>query len=548
MRLLNSILVIAAFCLPSFAVTCVAVSPSGSGAATGADWNNTKAGVGGTLTRGDRYYLADGSYSTTSFSTAASGSTTIELRKSQSYDFGRASDGCTNDISAGWNPATMGASQASFNTINSFSTGFWVINGNGALPAPGCGGAWGGSQSWTVSPPTPSDCGIVFNHTGTLAVWLSAGNSDIFQYVEIAGNGVNANQEFEGGSGTGHLLSHMYMHNSGCVFVQDFGNNTTIDHSYFWGTEVNGGSACHGQAEFEIGGTNNGTRTNNVYQDITGTAIWTFAASVGTNDTWLFYNNIVYYSPSGAVTTTNSSSGSCPSNCVTVTGGNNYVLTSGQSIYLGATASSTTTFTVGTVYDSTHLSVTSAPGSQTTNYFSVPFGGTSDAALDCINGNLCTNFTYVQNTVVNCIQHGAFGSSCGVGFADGASGCSLVMENNLFYGNPGAMGLTKCTSMTIAEDYNSFLNTTNFGTGSHDVSVTSGAANPFVNWQFGNFNLVTDGSNYNNRLAIATPTVDIAGNLFTTDRGAYQFQQTIFPPPKLQGSGAVSGSGKIAHQ
>lgn len=32
------------------------------------------------------------------------------------------------------------------------------------------------------------------------------------------------------------------------------------------------------------------------------------------------------------------------------------------------------------------------------------------------------------------------------------------------------------------------------------------------------------------------------------DIGAYQFQQTIFPPPKLQGSGAVSGSGKIAHQ
>src|SRR5277367_3178033 len=94
---------------------CHAVSPNGSGSKTGADWNDAYAGLPSTLVRGDIYYLADGNYGNNlSVTTAASGTTTITLKKAQSYDYGRSSEGCSNDISAGWNASTMGASQAAW--------------------------------------------------------------------------------------------------------------------------------------------------------------------------------------------------------------------------------------------------------------------------------------------------------------------------------------------------------------------------------------------------------------------------------------------------
>ena len=61
-------------------------------------------------------------------------------------------------------------------------------------------------------------------------------------YIELVGSGYNANDlEIFGAGGGGYLtITHMYGRNSGCVYVQDFGSNRTIDHSYFWGTEVYG--------------------------------------------------------------------------------------------------------------------------------------------------------------------------------------------------------------------------------------------------------------------------------------------------------------------
>src|SRR5579871_1679780 len=95
--------------------TCFAVTPSGAGSKNGSSWSNafSASAFGSGMHRGAVYYLADGNYGNhLSLTTAASGTSTIELRKAQSYDFGRASDGCSSDISAGWNASTMGSSQA----------------------------------------------------------------------------------------------------------------------------------------------------------------------------------------------------------------------------------------------------------------------------------------------------------------------------------------------------------------------------------------------------------------------------------------------------
>ncbi len=169
-KLARAGILMAVFCASSAYAACHAVSPIGSGAKSGADWNNAYAGLPTTLVRGDIYYLADGNYgSHLSLSTAASGTLTIELRKAQAYDHGDGA-GCTPDIGAGWNAATMGSAQAywqstgSGQVVNVGSGGYWTINGNGnnaGTTEVGCGGVQANPPgSMKGSSPNPAACGI----------------------------------------------------------------------------------------------------------------------------------------------------------------------------------------------------------------------------------------------------------------------------------------------------------------------------------------------------------------------------------------------------
>lgn len=425
-----------------------AASPGGAGAFNA---------IPGTLVRGDVYYLADGNYGGYTFNTAASGTTTVELRKAQSYDFGGG---------AGWNPATMGSGQAIFSggTGTFLMTAPWVIlNGNGLQTAPGCGGAPGTTVAG--SPPTPTDCGIKVQNTcsggsdscdATIYPQSGSGNY-VIKYVELLGNGNNDSDRMElyggNGGGSGLTISHMYAHNAGCVYIQQAGNNSTVSFSYFWGTEVVSGGPCHGQAEFEGGGTSGGVRHDNVYRDITGTAIWTFALPPGTANNWQYYNNVVFFSFPQA--------------------------SWGPSI--------------------------------------------TDAVLDCINtGVVCTNMTFVQNTIINCPSTGSLGQShCGV---NAESGGSYTIENNLWYGNSSG-SINSMGGGTVTENFNSFINSpSSAGSGAQDVKTSSGSPNPFVNWPGSNFNLASENALWNNRTSLGAPfTVDRNGNVFTSDRGAFQF-------------------------
>jgi hypothetical protein len=473
---------------------CHAVNPANAHNGDGTSWvpaaSDGAAGayntIPTTLTRGDVYYLADGSYGSYTFATPDSGTATVELRKAQPHDHGST---CSTSMAAGWNTATMGSAQAVFSSTGASldtETDYLIVNGNGTSSAPGCGGAPGGAVN--AEPPTPSDCGIGFvglggTTSGSLnLIYMNAGSkasSNVsFKYVELFGSGTNnqgGNGDLEVFFGGDHVsFEHVYGHNSGCVYIQDMGNDSLVDHSYFWGTEVNGAlgsSACHGQAEFESGGRNGGVRSNNVYRDITGTAVWTFASG-GANSGWEFYGNVVFFS---------------------------------------------------------------SPKE--------PFGGITDAALDCINGNLCTDFTYVQNTVVNCLDDGVFGSAqCGIGWGDSASGGSVVVENNLYYSNSGGINLTT-NGTTVTENYNSFLNSGAFGSGAQDVHMASGAPNPLVNWQSSNFNLESETADWNNRLALGAPyTTDPNGTTRTTDRGAYQYCSTGCVATEPDGGSPMDGS------
>jgi hypothetical protein len=70
------------------------VRPGATGANSGADWSNAWTAMPSSLTRGDTYYLADGSYGYRTFSDNASGSAYIYIKKATVADHGTAT---------GWN-------------------------------------------------------------------------------------------------------------------------------------------------------------------------------------------------------------------------------------------------------------------------------------------------------------------------------------------------------------------------------------------------------------------------------------------------------------
>jgi hypothetical protein len=107
---------------------------------TGVDWNNALGALPATFTRGYTYYVADGSYGSKNFNTAASGTTLISIKKATVKSHG---------TEVGWN-STYGDGQAIFASPLQFTSSYWLFDGvdwqgfvltcNGiAGGCPGCG-------------------------------------------------------------------------------------------------------------------------------------------------------------------------------------------------------------------------------------------------------------------------------------------------------------------------------------------------------------------------------------------------------------------------
>jgi hypothetical protein len=294
------------------AATCYVVNPANTYNGNGSTWSAaTSNGATGafnaipsTLVRGAIYYLADGAYPKFQFDTPVSGTQTVELRKAQSYDH------CT---STGWNASTMGSSQAVFKYTNSepiigVASSYLTINGNGNSRAPGCGQGGATGTTKAQPPPVPNDCGIKIDDTGCTSTGTNSCMTPIrttasnvthltIEYAEALGNNNNLSEPmiiFAPYSGDAYATyTHMFMHNAGCVYIQDGQQNETVTYSYFWGNNSNAGG-CHGQASFSDAAESDTTYADNVFRDIIGTSIWTFADYSTTHNNWLFYNNVIW--------------------------------------------------------------------------------------------------------------------------------------------------------------------------------------------------------------------------------------------------------------
>jgi hypothetical protein len=455
---------------------CHAVGPTAAGDGSGSSWANRMNNLPSTLVRGDTYYLADGNYGKYTFTTPNSGTTRITIKKAQAYDYGRASDGCSNDISAGWNAASMGSGQANWSEFYGGTAtpqpGYLTLDGNGKGNVTGCGIAPSAKAA-------ASDCGLKITASiGQDSDFdIGLNNNDgqhrtpswTIRNFEIQGGGDANNGEWSEeeircrGGCDNFVVDHVYFHDTGCDFFKiPWTTSFVVQNSYI---KQNISSAtCHGQLWYSEVQISNVDFHSNIIQDIQGTGIWVcLTGCLATNVS--IYNNVIWR----------------PSN-------------------------------------------SNRPG-------------TSNGIFSCINpGNQCTNWSFIGNDVINYTADysGALGTHC-----DGNPD-TFIWENNLFYGiTPGdRIGFQTCGG-TLTESHNTYLNsgTPLSGTSSTDVIVASGAPNPFVDWPNGNFNLASQNSNWTNGLSLGSPyNVDFLGNSRpgpdgAWDRGAYEYTTAVPAPP-----------------
>jgi len=123
----------------------VCVGPAATGNGSGVDWNNLAA-WSSSPARGDTWYLVNGAYAAKTFTTPASGTTLITIKKATVADHG--------GITAGW-ADTLGNGQATFGAFQ-INSSYWVFDGQTG-------------DGFSVAPPdlTPSHYGFAFSENAT---------------------------------------------------------------------------------------------------------------------------------------------------------------------------------------------------------------------------------------------------------------------------------------------------------------------------------------------------------------------------------------------
>jgi hypothetical protein len=473
----------------AFAAACHAVGTTSAGDGSGSSWANQMKNLPTNLVRGDTYYLADGQYGSYTFNTPNSGSSTITIKKAQGYDYGRTSDGCSNDISGGWNSSTMGSSQAVFAAVGGTVSspggqGYITLDGNGRTTTAGCG----------VSPAvnaSASDCGIKIMASKTSAstygvLWINATYDNgatraygwTVRYVELQGAGDAGNTISNSNEHTLYcrngcnalLVEHIYSHDSACDFIDiPYGDGVIFNLNHF---KQNASSAnCHGQFFLGDGNQmNNYTFSSNLIQDVQGTAYWSILNG-GQASNWKIFNNIIFQLPAS-----------------------------------------------------------SRPGVSTGTFVVVN------------SGSYATGINLIDNTWVGAHTDYSnhYGAAC-----DATCNGTFKEQGSLYYGiiddqdssSPSPVAVTGDFS-NATENNNSVINSGtvhNGYTGTGDIRATS-QANPFVNWPSYNFHLTGNSTNVNSSLSLAAPyNVDMAGNTRPSagvwDRGAFEFISAGPPPP-----------------
>jgi|GEM_PF-1262252 len=467
--------------LPNAAnAACHVVTSTGSGAQTGADWNNAMPNLPSTLVRGDTYFLADGSGYKIQGVAAESGATMTYVKKAVPATAANltATAHCTD---TGWSDSSLGAAQAVFSgnpAVNLTGVGYFTLDGQTRATL---------SSGYGIKLDS-SSCSNGSCYTLALGFNSSAKAHDIVvQYVEFNQSNQNGSTNFaqdygvyaynnDGGApnnGALHdiTLQYNYHHNSACDFIFTRGvSNFKSQYSYFYLN--NGGGSCHGQ-NWEDNNSTNITARYNVFNESRGTAVVVVlcdicsGANIVTNGFYV-YGNVFYDIPGGS-------------------------------------------------------------------------GWTANAAVACLGPSIaCNNMAIYNNTFANLQNNGAGAGSNTTGVSVNGATASPVCMNNVFYNIGASMNITmNCSG---GENYNSAIFSgaqSGVFNGSHDI-VDAANANSFVAAlltlpTISNFHLTAESSSDFegglpliapfNQSCDATPTCSTLitrGGDGTWERGAYE--------------------------
>lgn len=264
------------FLLSAFAASAASlcVGPSATGSGNGSNWTNLLA-WSATPTRGDTWYLVDGSYTGKSFSTATSGTITNFIKKATVADHGGITDG--------WDD-TMGDGQAVFEGTINWNSSYWSFDGQ----------TGGGPTNWMVG------FGFAINHTGTRGAGLRfSANNITAKHVKLTGNAGTSDSNsdhfsWDVNDGNNIHVSYVDTTNSGRCIVFCNQTATNVLFEYFRFGNIVGFEDKHGETASIWGDPKDWTFRWGLVTDIdsTGGFMWDNHVSP-TGSLWIY--GVVFY-------------------------------------------------------------------------------------------------------------------------------------------------------------------------------------------------------------------------------------------------------------
>lgn len=254
------------------------------GTGDGSAWNNALDDIPSPLTRGDTYYIADGTYTPYLFDDDVDGEIYIYIKKAIESDHG---------TDTGWD-SEYGNGQAIFsnsaaNYIWNFSTSYYDINGQVGTSN---NETSYGFRLYNTSTSTSFNL-IDFDNDGTS--YINVSYTDM-EHAGATSGSVDAHAVIYLNEGPGvyfdHItISHCYLHDCAwCPFIVRRTTYLTVEYCYIARNQSWSGQHAQGMsASFE---SDNNTLANNIWEDIEGTGCINF---VGNG--WKIYGNLLFRSP-----------------------------------------------------------------------------------------------------------------------------------------------------------------------------------------------------------------------------------------------------------
>jgi hypothetical protein len=284
-RFTYSLLIICAWLVPAIASAADRyVRQDATGRNDGSDWANAYTSLPQALIRGDTYYVADGAYAGRTFSTPASGTTLITIKKATPADHG---------TSSGWIDA-HGDGQATFSGQFRFTTGYWLVDG---ATGGGAENSWVGKFGFKITE-SASTILLIDN--------ASARNVTV-RHIDMVGKGratLGSDPDFNRGiavwGAPNVTLSYYRMTGIGSAPFMLSASNFVAEHG--WVVSFFGDASAHSELASIwnfAGGLGDTTFRYNLITDIqsTGGLMWDNSSNNGAQ--LMVYGN-VFYKPAGA--------------------------------------------------------------------------------------------------------------------------------------------------------------------------------------------------------------------------------------------------------